>query len=277
MLPLLAQVTDRPSTSEFHTMSSSVGLACRSQRLAFCRGRDPVLPVRRTQLAHAGKKWDDVATEMIDKYMNTGSGGSAATKAPLRKTQTRGLGVGNGVILLLVANYVIFALSQLTNLPLVSSLPLYTSNTHWWSFITYAFCHADFNHLANNMFMLLVFGRSVEEDEGFFGVLATYIICGLGSAAAFFITSSPRAALVGASGSVFGLFVVSVLSKLSQFNLRRLVEILAMAPFVYGQITSNAAMQLSGAASSVSYIAHLGGATTGFLLVALLALLPSDP
>lgn len=134
-----------------------------------------------------------------------------------------------------------------------------------------------------------------------------------GSAGAFLLTSSPRAALVGASGSVFGLFVVSVLSKLSQFNLRRLVclhralrhgrkfwsggspcnyqvspvehnckrylmqvEILAMAPFVYGQIMSNAAMQLSGAASSVSYIAHLGGAATGFLLVVMLALLPGD-
>lgn len=54
------------------------------------------------------------------------------------------------------------------------------------------------------------------------------------------------------------------------------VEILAMAPFVYGQIMSNAAMQLSGASSSVSYVAHLGGAATGFLLVAVLALLPSD-
>lgn len=54
------------------------------------------------------------------------------------------------------------------------------------------------------------------------------------------------------------------------------VEILAIAPFVYGQIMSNATMQLSGAASSVSYIAHLGGAMTGFLLVAVLALLPSD-
>ena len=54
------------------------------------------------------------------------------------------------------------------------------------------------------------------------------------------------------------------------------VEILAMAPFVYGQIMSNAAMQLSGASSSVSYVAHLGGAATGFLLVTVLALLPSD-
>lgn len=74
-------------------------------------------------------------------------------------------GVGNGVILLLVLNYVVFALSQLSNLPLIQRLPLYSANTQWWSFVTYAFCHADFNHLANNMFMLLVFGRSVEEDE----------------------------------------------------------------------------------------------------------------
>lgn len=51
----------------------------------------------------------------------------------------------------------------------------------------------------------------------------------VGSAAVFLLTSGSRAALVGASGSVFGLFVVSVLSKISQFNLRRLVCTLACA------------------------------------------------
>lgn len=50
-----------------------------------------------------------------------------------------------------------------------------------------------------------------------------------GSATAFLLTSGSRAALVGASGSVFGLFVVSILSKLSQFNLRRLVCVLDFA------------------------------------------------
>lgn len=75
------------------------------------------------------------------------------------------MGVGNGVIFLLVMNYVVFAVSQLTSLPLIQQLPLYSGHTHWWSYFTYAFCHADFNHLANNMFMLLFFGRSVEEDE----------------------------------------------------------------------------------------------------------------
>lgn len=96
---------------------------------------------------------------------SAGSTTSGTKKVTKIQNSTRALGIGNGVICLLVTNYIVFALSQLTSLPLVSSLPLYSSHMHWWSFITYAFCHADFNHLANNMFMLLVFGRSVEEDE----------------------------------------------------------------------------------------------------------------
>lgn len=43
-----------------------------------------------------------------------------------------GIGVGNGVILLLLLNYVVFGLAQFTNLPLIQQLPLYSNNSQWY-------------------------------------------------------------------------------------------------------------------------------------------------
>ena len=48
-------------------------------------------------------------------------------------------------------------------------------------FLTSAFCHHDFNHLSSNAFMLYVFGRIVEEEEGAPGVWGTYLVCALGA------------------------------------------------------------------------------------------------
>ena len=47
-------------------------------------------------------------------------------------------------------------------------------------FLTSAFCHHDFNHLSSNAFMLYVFGRIVEEEEGAPGVIGTYLVTAIG-------------------------------------------------------------------------------------------------
>ena len=54
------------------------------------------------------------------------------------------------------------------------------NNLMWVQFLTSAFCHHDFNHLSSNAFMLYVFGRIVEEEEGAPGVWGTYLVCALG-------------------------------------------------------------------------------------------------
>ena len=85
----------------------------------------------------------------------------------------------------------------------------------------------------------------------------------------------PKATLVGASGACFGLFIISALLKL-KFGFRRLLELAAITPFVYEQVTSNITSQLAGGVGNISHVGHLGGAATGLLLVALLSMLPSD-
>jgi membrane associated rhomboid family serine protease len=106
------------------------------------------------------------------------------------------------------------------------------------------------------------------------GVIATYIICAVGSGIVFAL-ANPKGVLVGASGAVFGMFVTSFLLKL-RFSFRKLLELCAIAPFVWTQLTSNVSAQWGNAGGNVAYIAHLGGALTGLLLVTLLSMLPDD-
>ncbi len=69
--------------------------------------------------------------------------------------------------------------------------------------------------------MLLTMGRLVEDTEGSAGVWFVYVVCGLGAALASFALSPRNSVSVGASGAIFGLFAVSVLSRLAAFNIRR--------------------------------------------------------
>ena len=87
---------------------------------------------------------------------------------------------GTGVFWLLLCNVVLFALDHLAHQSWVQQLYLFNAHPRWWQFITSAFCHGSFEHLSGNMFMLYVFGKIVEEEEGVAGVWVTYIICSLG-------------------------------------------------------------------------------------------------
>ena len=56
-------------------------------------------------------------------------------------------------------------------------------------------------------------GRLVEEEEGPLGLWATYLITGAGANVVSWLLLPPATISVGASGAVFGLFVVSVLTR----------------------------------------------------------------
>jgi len=77
-------------------------------------------------------------------------------------------------------------------------------------FCTAIFAHANWEHLSSNAFALLVFGRMVEEEEGALGLWLTYLLAGVGGTLASYLTAPHTHTIsLGASGGVFGLFLVS--------------------------------------------------------------------
>lgn len=167
----------------------------------------------------------------------------------------------NGVFALILINLILFVLDQV--LPL-QFLYLNHARPAWYQFFTSMFLHANWAHLSGNLFFLYIFGKLVEEEEGILGVVASYLITGLG-ANLLSVLLQPGATLsLGASGAVFGLFVVSVLIKLS-WSWRKILEVLILGQFVIQQVITE--LQQVGLQDGVNRIAHIGGALAGVTLI----------
>ena len=182
-------------------------------------------------------------------------------------------------------------------------LYLHHASPRWWQFATCAFCHGSFDHLSGNLFFLLTFGKAVESEERAAGVWLAYLACGVGSALASWlllpaVSRGVPVVSLGASGAVFGarqlqrprracahahdkrsslppagLFVISVLTKLTSFDWRKLLEAGILGTFVWERIWSEISVTTQGGgigASGVNHVAHLAGALCGVLLIALL-------
>lgn len=169
----------------------------------------------------------------------------------------------HGVIALLLINLVIYILDHLLRLPL-DFLYLNHSNPAWYQFLTSMFCHANWAHLSSNLFMLYIFGRLIEEEEGIVGIVSTYLITGLAANILSWLLQPGSIISLGASGAVFGLFVVSVLLKLS-WDWRRIIEVVVLGQFVVSQVLSE--IQQLGFQDGINRVAHLGGALAGVVFI----------
>ena len=126
-------------------------------------------------------------------------------------------------------------------------------NPRWWQFVTSIFCHANWAHLSGNIFFLYIFGKIVEEEEGAFGVWFSYLFTGVGAGLASYLVlprgsggllgvGASATVSLGASGAVFGLFAISVLTKLTRPSLRKLLEAIILGQFVVERFLSEAKM-----------------------------------
>ncbi|GFR46011.1 hypothetical protein Agub_g7489 [Astrephomene gubernaculifera] len=189
---------------------------------------------------------------------------------------------GNGVYLLMLLCCAAFLADNLLHLPGTAAMHLNHARPQWWQFLSHLFCHADWSHLSGNLFNLCVFGKMVEETEGAVGVVAAFLVCGVGAALATFLLTPATVngqvtVSVGASGAIFGLFAVSVATRL-RWNLKQLLEAAVLGQFVVRQVLAEAGHQVAGGLRlgglAVSHAAHLAGAAVGVALVLLLRSLP---
>jgi membrane associated rhomboid family serine protease len=195
---------------------------------------------------------------------------------------------GNGTFLLCFACLAVFVADNLLHLPGVArAFHMVHSQGHllspWWTTLTHSFAHANWQHLSANLFPLLVFGKLVEETEGAFGVVVSYLLTAAGAAlASVFLTPGGPIVSVGASGAVFGLFSIAVLTRFSP-DPRRLLEFVVFGQFVVQQVLSEVKAQAAGGLAlgsgglAVSHVAHLAGALAGVLLILLLRAIPDVP
>jgi membrane associated rhomboid family serine protease len=168
---------------------------------------------------------------------------------------------------LLLANGAMFLLTgtfsgAAAQLALVPALILFRP----WTVVTYMFLHADLMHLLFNMLGLYFFGPRLEVKLGSRRFMALYLLSGIGGALLSVFT--PFAAIVGASGALFGvyygfahfwprdkIFIWGVIPVEA-----RILVIVMTVLALYGGVKGG---------GGIAHLAHLGGFVGGFLYLRL--------
>ena len=168
---------------------------------------------------------------------------------------------------LLLANVVIYLLSTFNpgvraDFAFVPYLVLFRP----WTLVTYAFLHANVAHIFFNMLMLFFFGPRLEERLGSRTFIWFYILCGVGGAVLSF-AFSPMAAVVGASGAIFGVVV-----GFARYWPREDIYIWGVLPIqarmlALFMVASSLFAGFTGASDGIAHFAHLGGLVTGWIFL----------
>lgn len=140
--------------------------------------------------------------------------------------------------------------------------PVYPGQTALM-FITHAFLHGGFMHLALNGVILLSLGKFVSLHIGAGKTMLVLFLSAVGGAACFGLISSSSMPMIGASGAVFGLIG---LWQAVEYRMRRRSG-LPVQPVVMtflGLVVSNILIfvMLSG---GLAWEAHLGGWIVGWI------------
>ncbi len=135
-----------------------------------------------------------------------------------------------------------------------------------WTIVTYAFLHANWMHLFFNMLMLFFCGPRLEERLGSRTFLGFYLVCGFGGALLCF-AFSPGAAVVGASGAIFGVVV-----GFARYWPRVEIYIWGILPvqawmLAVFMVVSSLFAGITGSQDGIAHFAHLGGLGAGWVFL----------
>ena len=153
-----------------------------------------------------------------------------------------------------------------------------------WRFLTYQFLHFDGWHLFGNLLALFFFAPMVEQHLGSRRFLLYYLLCGMAGAVLFLIllgvgqavpperipfllVASPTAAMVGASGAVFGVLIAALRIAPNSTVLLFFVIPVPLRVLILLILLVEVYALMVGGRSSGGSAAHLGGALVGALLI----------
>jgi membrane associated rhomboid family serine protease len=165
---------------------------------------------------------------------------------------------------LVIANVVAFFLQNVFGqFTLVFALTprAVVENFYLWQLGTYMFLHGGVFHLLFNMFILFIFGNTLEMAWGSKQFLKYYLACGIGGGMLSLVFNY-NAIVLGASAAIFGLLLAYAIMYPNQYILLWFVVPVKAKYLVAGLAVLDLYMGLKGP-TGVAHFAHLGGAFTG--------------
>ncbi len=182
---------------------------------------------------------------------------------------------------LIIINVIVFVLFHFIMGQYRGYLYLHPNEVNFqpYQIVSHMFMHGSVQHILFNMFSLFFLGPMVEQALGAKKFFTFYMICGFGALAlhlalVYFGFLSPRTALVGASGAVVGVFIAFGLL----FPNMKLMLIFLPVPvkakymvlaFIAFDLFSGIGGITGVMDTGIAHFAHLGGAITGFILMAM--------
>lgn len=146
-------------------------------------------------------------------------------------------------------------------------VPYVLGSGEYYRLFSSMFMHFGFEHLVNNMVMLLVIGFTLERELGTIKFLIIYLLSGLGGnllSAVWDMMSGSFAVSAGASGAIFG--IVGALLYVAIRNRGRIGDVSGRG-LAFMVILS---LYYGFTSGGVDNFAHIGGLLSGFILSVLL-------
>lgn len=143
------------------------------------------------------------------------------------------------------------------------------------SYVTYAFLHGDFMHLAGNMLFVWVFGDNVEDAMGHLRFLGFFVLCAVAGAIAHaFAQPYSQSPLIGASGAAAGVITAYLMLhphvKVWILALGRIPLRISAIWVIGAWILFQVGNFLLSSDDQVSWAAHVGGILAGAVLLPIL-------
>ena len=173
---------------------------------------------------------------------------------------------------LVMVNLVVF-ITQILFYPFIdeilSLVPEQALSGAYWQFLSYMFLHSVTypEHIILNMFLLLIFGFTIERALGVKRYLILYLVSGIGSAFFYMtVTGTMDVAMIGASGAVFGVMAAYGFMFPKEVVWVYKIPIPVILPIILLAV-GEVLLWAFNLQPDIANIGHFGGIITGIILM----------
>jgi len=178
--------------------------------------------------------------------------------------------LNNVILRLIIANAIMFIIAQL---PVGRQITAYLALTprlvvtrgYVWQMLTYMFLHGSLMHLGLNMFVIWMFGRTLEQVWGSSRFLRFYLACGLGGAFFSFLFAF-NTPVIGASAASYGMLLAFAIMFPNQRLLLWFVVPVKARTLAIGLALLSLVMGIRGG-GNIAHFAHLGGMAAALIMM----------